>query len=232
MAKEIKLTGTRDEDGFITLKRVENKDSKTKTGKKQVVNPYKKGSKKYQMFKSCKNHRLSKWVQDFHHEKAENVILGVDKKDKPKVIISSHPVGKKELSDAGIQKTEGLSVMINCGYGTYQKIPFSAYKKLKKISKILIDFKLICYDSDNDDDEGEELFCHQYHIDSIGELLRWYLYFRYLTEYVNELTCSILWYSRVEYKVNTILLKNDDTNEYYKADFNKFLEKYGIKELI
>ena len=29
MAKEIKLTGTRDEDGFITLKRVENKDSKT-----------------------------------------------------------------------------------------------------------------------------------------------------------------------------------------------------------
>ena len=49
MAKEIKLTGTRDEDGFITLKRVENKDSKTKTSKKQVVNPYKKGSKKYQM---------------------------------------------------------------------------------------------------------------------------------------------------------------------------------------
>lgn len=36
MAEENKLTGTRDEDGFITLKRVENKESKTKTGKNRL----------------------------------------------------------------------------------------------------------------------------------------------------------------------------------------------------
>lgn len=231
MAKN-KITGERDKDGFITLKRIENKSEKDKPVKKAVVNPYKKGSNKYRMFKSCKNHRLSKWIQGFHHEKTENVILGVDKKDKPKVMITSHPVGKKELSDAGIQKTDGLSVLINCGYNTYQKIPYTAYKKLKKIDKILIEFKIVSYDSDNDDDDGNECFCHQYHIDSIGELLRWYLYFRHLSEYVNDLTCSLLWYTRVEYKVNTIVLKTNDTNEYYKNDFNKFLEKYGIKELI
>lgn len=231
MAKN-RITGERDKDGFITLKRIENKTEKDKPVKKAAVNPYKKGSNKYRMFKSCKNHRLSKWVQGFHHEKAENVILGVDKKDKPKVIITSHPVGKKELSDAGIQKTDGLSVLINCGYNTYQKIPYTAYKKLKKIDKILIEFKIISYDSDNDNEDGNECFCHQYHIDSIGELLRWYLYFRHLSEYVNDLTCSLLWYTRVEYKVNMIVLKTNDTNVYYKNDFNKFLDKYGIKELI
>ena len=231
--KDTKLSGARDKEGFILLKPTADfkfNNKKPKTVKKSS-NPYKKGTKKYRMYKSCKNHRVSKWISDFHHEKAENVVLGVDKKDRPKVVITSHPVGKKELSDAGIQKTSGLSIMINTGYGTYQKIPFEAYKKLKKIDKILIEFGITCYD-DSDADDEEEVFSHQYHIDSIGELFHWYLYLRHLNDYVNELTCSLLWYSRVEYKVNMIVLKKDGTNEYYKGNFNDFLEHYKITDLI
>ena len=226
-----KLRGKRDEEGFIQLiPKVENKTEKAKLVKKSDGNPFKKGSYKYRLFKSLQKHRTPKWVFGFHHEKAENVILGVDKKDKPKTIITSKPVGKKELSDAGIQKTTGLSVLVNCGMGTYQRIPYSVYKKFKKIEKMIITIRLETW-SDGDD-EGEEVYAHQYFIDSIGELMRFYLYLRHLDEYVNDLTASLLWYDRIKFKIDTMVDKGKDKPEYFKGDFNEFLEKYGIKELI
>jgi len=226
-----KLRGKRDEEGFIQLiPKSENKTEKVKSVKKSDGNPFKMGSYKYRLFKSLQKHRTPKWVLGFHHEKAENVILGVDKKDKPKTIITSYPVGKKELNDAGIQKSEGLSVLINCGMGTYQKIPYSVYKKFKKIEKMIITVRLETW-SDGDD-EGEEVYAHQYFIDSIGELMRFYLYLRHLDEYVNELTSSLLWYNRIKFKIDTMVDKGKDKPEYFKGNFNEFLEKYGFKELI
>lgn len=228
-----KLRGKRDKDGFIQLiPKEKTKEEKTEDVKKSDVNPFKKGSYKHRMFKSLQKHRVSKWVYGFHHEKAENVVLGVDKKDKPKVIITSKPVGKKDLESDGIQQTNGLAVLINTGHGTYQKIPYDVYKKLKKIEKMSITLRLIAIEDGDDEEDGYEAYAHEYYIDSIGELFRFYLYLRSMVDYIDELSCTLLWYTRVRFKVDTMIQKANGKAEYFKGDFNEFLEKYGIKEMI
>ena len=228
-----KLRGKRDEEGFIQLiPKVENKTEKVKPVKKSDGNPFKKGSYKYRLFKSLQKHRTPKWVFGFHHEKAENIILGMDKKDKPKVIVTSKPVGKKDLEKDGIQQSNGLSVLINTGYGTYQKIPYSVYRKLKKIEKMSITLRVIAIEDGDDEECGCAVYAHEYYIDSIGEMFRFYLYLRSMVDYIDELSCGLLWYTRVKFKVNTMIQKANGKAEYFKGDFNEFLEKYGIKELI
>ena len=54
--KDTKLSGVRDKEGFILLKPTADfkfNNKKPKTVKKSS-NPYKKGTKKYRMYKSCK----------------------------------------------------------------------------------------------------------------------------------------------------------------------------------
>ena len=92
--------------------------------------------------------------------------------------------------------------------------------------------RIIAIEDGDDEEYGCEVYAHEYYIDSIGEMFRFYLYLRSMVDYIDELSCGLLWYTRVKFKVNTMIQKANGKAEYFKGDFNEFLEKYGIKELI
>lgn len=213
----------RGKDGFIELIKKKNKMSKDKKEKSKLLNPFKKGSRKWYLFKTLLKHKVMSIYSGFHNIKQNNYFF-VKKNNKNFKVISFK---KSILNNDGFNNKDAF-IMINIGNQTYVKISTKSYKKLVSITKMIINYRLIAVD---DDDEKYEIYSKDIIIDSINDLFNWINYYRQLIDGVAEIQSDCCNFTFYKYKVSTIVFKENNKSEVYTGDFNDFMKKYGLLEL-
>lgn len=225
-----------DENGFQVLIPKKSVDQQVDTRKKKekrlklikdIKNPFKKGSWKYNLFKHLKKFRISKFIEDFHFVKLENILIY--RKDDPKAIISKTRFSQKDLEKIS-NKYEDAFILVNASCNTYIKISLKSYMKLMKIQRLAVDYKVNVME--DGDDEFFEYYSHSVLIDNINDLMDFINYYRQLVNGIGDVQACVCCYSWIEFKVKTLVVFNDGTTETYKGDFNEFLKDFNISPLI
>lgn len=220
-----------DDEGFQLLVRKEPDSTKKKEKKikrlRDLKNPFKKGSWKFEFFKKLKRYRDSKFVEDFHFVKMENLLIY--RKDDPKALISKTRFSQKELEKIA-DKYDDSYVLINAGENIFIKLSLKAYLKLIKINKMVISYRIQVME------DGEDEFVDYYEaeeiIDNINELMAFLNYYRQLAHGVAEVQARVCCYTWVNFKVKTLIVKQDGSTQTYKGDLNEVLRDYNITPLI
>lgn len=218
-----------DNDGFVQLikKSPKPKDEKPAPKKKIFKNPFKKGSWKSDFFKKFKRTRVSPHVEDFHFVKMENLL--VYRKDDPKTLISKTRFNLKDLEKISKKYSDSF-VLINAFNNTYIKLTLKSYLKLMKVKSIVIEYKVMVQE------DGDDEICEYYEADqvisNINELMGFINYFRELINGVGEVQARVCCYTWVEFKVKTLVIKQDGSTKSFKGDFNEVMEYFDIKPLL
>lgn len=212
--------------GLITLvksKPLSNKKKKDK--KKDSKTPYSYNKKKDLLRKLEQMSGKYYKIEDFHETELNNFILynndmmevfkfkGKPKKD---MILKL----KKEFPDS--------KVLINTGNDGYKMIPFSAYIKLSKISKIVISREFREYSPDWDEEDEEEFLIPVIvEARSINELLNFLHNEETYKQAIRDLTAREYWYTtfNVHYK---ILIEKKNGNIIYYKDLYKFMKSFKL----
>lgn len=202
----------------------DNQKSKKKKDSQSEKPKFKKGSWKHYLWKKIKKWKSSKFVEDFHFVKFDN--LAVYTKDgKPKIVMSSSRFDLKKLKD--LQKKHGdLYVFVNATERMYMKISLKSYLKLMEIDKIAINFRLeACFDGEV---EIDELYESDTIIDNINELANYINYHRKGIEGVYEIQARCCAYTDYHFKCRILVYKRDGSVETYKSDMNDFMKAYDL----
>lgn len=228
-----------DEDGFQVLIRKSPADKakaekkalkeKEKKERKLFKNPFKKGSWKFDFFKRAKNYRTSANVQDFHFTKCDNLV--VYRRDDPKTIISKSRFNLKELEKIADKYSDSF-VLVNAYLNTFLKISVKSYLKLMKVKKIVIEYVVQVQEDGYEEYGFEDFYEATQVIDNINELMSFINYYRNLIHGVGEVQARVCNYTWVNFKVKTLIIKQDGDTKTFKGDFNEVMEYLGIKPLL
>lgn len=224
-----------DKDGFIQLikkidkpeKEKKEQSKETKKDLKDLKNPFKKGSWKARFFKLAKKFRVLKGVEDFHFVKLDNLL--VYRNNDPKLVISKTRFSVKELEKIA-KKYEESYVLINAYSNTFLKLSIKSYLKLIKINKIVIEYTVETQEDGEDD--FFEIYTATEIFDNINALMGFINYYRQLIEGVSEIQARVCNYTWVNFKVKTLVVKQDGSTKTFKGDFNEVMKEYGITPLL
>lgn len=200
------------------------KKKKEKIQKPPKKNPFKKGSWKAYLYKLLKKWRSSKYVEDFHFVKLENIVIY--KKDKPKAILHKKMLSKDEIKRLQ-DKFPDCYILINSYDNMYSKISLASYLLLMDVDKIAIDFHLqALYDGE---DEIYDVYKLNTIYDNINDLMSFINYHRQGIAGVYEVQAQCCCYTDFMFKFKIVVMKRDGTTETYKGDMNEFMTKYKLR---
>lgn len=192
--------------------------------KKKKSPKFKKGSWKQWLFKKVKDWKSSRYVQDFHFTKLENVIIADGKN--PKVLIFKKRLDKDSLKEIKRKVGDDAFILVNATDRMYMRISLSSYKKLMDIDKVGISFRLRAYY----DGEEDVMDICQYErvIDNINDLCKYINYHRQGVEGIYEVQAQCCGYTDFAFQYKILVYKTDGNVETYKGDMNDFMKAYDL----
>lgn len=219
--------GAKQKNEFYSLIPI-SKESKPKGSdkdKKAKKPHFKKGSWKHWLYKLAMKWKPSRFVEDFHFTKLENVLIA--QSSDPEVMLFKKRVDKHTLKEIS-RLADDCYILINATSHMFMKISIASYKKLMKIDKIAINFTLqASYDGEC---EIQDIYHFEQVIDSINELAKFINYHRQGIEGVYEVQAQCCAYTDYFFKFKILVYKTDGSCDTYKSDMNDFMKDYGLYE--
>lgn len=231
----------RDKDGFLILERNEKlsehvmvkvpmSNTKKKSNRQTIdtkpKNPFKKGSWKHHFWKVAMRYLPHNFIRKFHNTRMMNVSIHHPDGEAIQCGIHYGPWDGKFLKNA-IKEDKDGTILVNCGGNMFMRIPLKSYKKLSKISKIVIDFKLSAWY------DGECEVCDIYNstqvIDNINDLLSFINYHQQSIFGIYEIQAQCCGYTDFNYDFRILVVKNNGKTETYHSDMNDFMKEYGLR---
>ncbi len=190
---------------------------KTEKDKKPKVT-FKKGSHKYEMYKTLKKLKIRKSVTKFHEKRLMNLAVGTSQKDSCKEF--NTPIN---LSDINTKKSY---VMINCADNIFLRVDIASYVKMKKLRKVIIETKWCVRDDGADD--YDTIYSDRRTFDTINGLLRAMTEERIRCDCIYETQIKSCGFSLYDFRYKVMTLSKSGEYKFYK-NINKFCLDYGIK---
>lgn len=211
----------RENDGFFQLIPKAKKDKKPKKKKEPK---FKKGGWKYWLNKKLRDWRSSKYVDHFHFEKRENILIAC-RKD-PEVMFFNKRIGKSTLKELKhLVDKDDVFVLIDAYDKTYLQFSIKSYLKLMEIDKMIINFHL---EADNDGVEIVDVYENETVIDNINDLANFINFHRQGIEGVYAIQANCTCYTMYNFRFRIVVRKVDGSVETYKGDMNDFMKAYDI----
>lgn len=196
---------------------------KHKRKKKKDPPKFKKGGWKHWLYKKLKNWHSSKFVDAFHFEKRENILIAC--RNDPEVLFFSERIGRGTIKELTKLVGKDAFVLIDAYDKTYLEFSIKSYLKLMKIDKMIISFRLR---ANNDGVEIVDVYEREEVIDNINDLARFINYHRQGIEGVYEIQSNCCCYTDYEFRMRIVVMKTDGSCETYKGDMNDFMKAYDI----
>ena len=179
---------------------------------------FKKGSHKYEMYKTLKKLKIRKSVTKFHEKRLMNLAVGTAQKDSCKEF-------NTPINPSGIN-TKKSYVMINCADNIFLRVDIASYLKLKKLRKVIIETKWCV--RDDGADEYDTIYSDRRTFDTINGLLRAMTEERIRCDCVYETQIKSCGFSLYDFRYKIMTLSKSGEYKFYK-NINKFCLDYGIK---
>lgn len=218
----------RDEEGFVVLKRKDQKPAEKKQKRAHKKHPFRRGSWKDFLYTKIRKWKSSKYVDDFHFVKLENIV--VYRKSKPKAILTRKKLTKSQLEKLQ-DKYDDCYILINSYDNVFVRLTLKSYMKLIEIDKIAISYKMEGIE-DGYEDEKYPVYDLEQVIDNINDLMSWINYYRQLIAGVCEVQASCCNFTIFEFKVKTVVQMRDGTLKTYKGDFNEVMQDFDIRPFL
>lgn len=226
-----------DNDGFYHLTKKaqgapeikQKAKSSQKSPKKTNVKPpkFKKSSWKHHLWKRIRDWRSSRYVEEFHFVKLENLVIYEEDSSggdsKLRVYTTRNRLKKKQLSK--LKKSDNAYVLVNSYDQMYTKVPLKSYLKLIEIDKIAFDLTLTGVD---DDGEEFDVLTQTVVVDNINDLMRYINTQRQGIEGVYEVEAACCGYTTFEFRFKIVVSKLNGEVITYKSDMNDFMSDYGL----
>ena len=196
----------------------------TKEKKSKSKEPkFKKGSWKAVLYKKLKKWKSSKYVEDFHFVKAENLIVYSGNGDSLKAE-SFHKLMKKSRLKR-LREKHGY-VLLYAYDDTYTKLSIDSYLKLMDVDKIVVEFHLSAsFDGQDECDVYENTTV----IDNINDLMSFINQHRAGINGVYEIQANCCCFTDYTFKMKIVVRFNDGSVKTYKSDMNDFMKDFGIR---
>lgn len=188
-----------------------------KENEKKPKVTFKKGSHKYEMYKTLKKLKIRKSVTKFHEKRLMNLAVGTAQKDSCKEF--NTPISPSI-------NTKKSYVMINCADNIFLRVDIASYLKLKKLRKVIIETKWCV--RDDGADEYDTIYSDRRTFDTINGLLRAMTEERIRCDCVYETQIKSCGFSLYDFRYKIMTLSKTGEYKFYK-NINKFCLDYGIK---
>lgn len=195
-----------------------------KREKKAKEPKFKKGSWKHVLWKKLTKWKSSRFVEDFHFVKMENLMLyhehsGIYKAESFKQLMKKSKL--KKLKERG-----DVYVLINTYDDTYTKIPLESYLKLLKVDRIIVEYHL---SGSFDGLEECDIYENTVILDNINDLLSYTNQHRAGINGVYDIQSYCCAYVDYRFKFRLVIRFVDGSVKTYKSDMNDFMKDFGLR---
>ncbi|MCM1230281.1 MAG: hypothetical protein NC489_09110 [Ruminococcus flavefaciens] len=201
-----------------------NREKQTVSSK--VKNPFKKGWKR-QLWKNLREHMSGRYIRFFHNINFRNFIVYRKSEDGDwKVDVRNTHLSKKEVGM--LKDADQANILIGVGDRMYANISAKAYKKLQKVSKIAIQFKLDAWYDGDPIDEPMTVMEDYSTIDNINDLLSYINYHRQCVYGIYEIQAKCCGYTDFAHQFKILVTFQNGDCKTYKGDMNEFLKDFDL----
>ena len=222
-----------DQDGFFHIERikpvVQNECTKqdNKMKKKKSKSKFKSGSWKYKLHQKLMSYQIPACVKDFHFHKFQNFVFLKPEDNnvlKQRMCMFNHKLDKSVRNKFDKDESSAV-VMLNAGDMTYVQVSMDSYKKLCKISKMIISCTVYAVD---DEEEETKVYTKTDTICNLSDLMAYIVQHRACVNGVYEIECNCMGYSYNRFDIKIIVELKDGSLKTYRSDMNDFMSDYGL----
>lgn len=231
----------KDKDGFHILQRnsigktnknlaAQVKDHKEKDHKIKVKKPkvnFKKGGWKWGLWRKLQDWHISKYTKHFTSTNHQIAVIYHPDGDSDYVIKGRgfiHPSNVKMLETVD----KDCMVLVSVGNGVYMNISLKSYKKLTKLQKVAIHFKLTAY-NDYEPDQPMDIVEYDDVFDNINALMGFINYHHQGILGVYDIQAMCIGMTDFVYDFKIMTYSADGKVKTYKGDMNDFMIDYGLR---
>lgn len=191
--------------------------------KKKQKCPYRKGSRKFKMYKKLNNAPVNSTTARFHDKRLSNYII-LDRKKNGEIKAGRFTSRvKTDFQDVSEQKDTYF--IVNCADNIFIRLSSKSYFKLSRLRKVMIISQ--CVVRDDGSCEDEVLYNDSRTFDTINGLLRALTEERIRCDCIYETQIKNCGYSLYDFRYKIMTVDKSGKYKYYN-DINKFCRHYDL----
>lgn len=184
--------------------------------------PFKKGTKKYKLYKALSKAQNHDGVSKFHEKRFVN--LAISHVGKTKCEEFTNKLSSEDIHRLSVKKSRNY-ILIGCSGGVYRRIKISSYMKLIKLRKVIIESRCV---SRTDCGDYETVYKDRIIVDSINRLLKILTEERIRCDCIYELQLKSRGYDMYDFKYKIMTLDKSGEYKFY-GDINDFCKEFVLE---